>query len=128
MTNQILTFRPGKPLFISTPLGLITLERVEEDRGPGRKSDRKVRFTLPPGCKAFVGDKPEMRKGEMVVATGPGALKPKFSLLAPITNERGELIGVEIPKTLMLEEQSDDGEEAILPGCKAFVVAKTEGS
>jgi hypothetical protein len=100
MTHQTLTFRPGEPIYISTPLGCIVLDRVSG----GRKTERKVKLTLPPGFQAFIGDKPNMREGEMVEELGDG-LKPKFSLLAPILDDRGRIIGVRAPEVLRLEEE-----------------------
>jgi len=116
MNTQVLTFRPQKPIFISTPLGLITLERCEEDK-------RKVKLTLPLDYKAFIGNKPQMRKGEMVKET-PDGLQPKFPMLVPIVNNRGLIVGVEIPRSFTLEEsEKDNGQHS-----RAEAVADSEGS
>ena len=116
MNTQVLTFRPQQPIFISTPLGLITLERCEEDK-------RKVKLTLPLDYKAFIGNKPQMRKRELVEET-PGGLRPKFPMLVPVVNNNGELIGVTIPHSFTLEEsEKDDGQHS-----RAEAVADGQGS
>lgn len=105
MKEQTLAFRPGQPIFIHTPLGLIEIRKTEGKPGEGY---RKVRFTLPEFMTAFIGEKDDLKKTEHVATDADGRLIPKFSLLAPLVNQDGELIGVTAPTSLRLDEQAKE--------------------
>lgn len=108
METQILTLRPNHPLYISTPLGLVTLERVKND-------NRKLKFVLPPGFRAFVGDKPNLRESEFV--DGEGRVKPGFAMKMLVTNENDELVGIQEPTAFRLENNDGNpGTETVADG------------
>ena len=125
MNEQLLAFRPNSPIFISTPFGLITIERVEGKPGDGF---RRVRLRMPKPFQAFVGDKPSLKVNEHVVTDKDGKVIPKFTLLAPLTDENGELIGVISPTALRLDETIIAADEAPVdePAAKEPAVKEPE--
>lgn len=98
METQTLTLRPGEPLFLSTPLGLVTIERV-------KGNNRKLRFTHPPGFIAFVGKKPELRESKFV--DRDGKVRPEFVGKVLVVDAEGKLVDVVAPRSLRLVEESE---------------------
>lgn len=98
MKTQILTLRPGDPLFVSTPFGLLTIERV-------RGNNRKLRFSLPPGFTAFVGKKPALEDSKFVDQNGK--VRPEFIGKVLIADSDGKLVDVAAPRSLRLVEEQE---------------------
>lgn len=105
LKEQVLAFRRKEPIWIMTPVGLIEIHQTADHR--------KLRIILPNAtCRAFVGDKQDLKdQANALVSDG----KPKFDLLAPVTNEAGEMIGVVIPEVLKLREEPKDVTEPVPP-------------
>lgn len=102
MKEQTIAFRPDQPIFVHTPLGIIEITRVEGQPGKGY---RRLKFKLPKFMTAFIGDKDNLKKTEHVKINADGLLIPTFSLLVPMIDEAGELVGVSsTPGTLRLDE------------------------
>ncbi len=99
METQTLTLRPGDPLFISTPFGLLTIERV-------KGNNRKLRFSLPPGFTAFVGEKPELKESKFVDENGK--VKPEFVGKVLLVDSEGKLMDVVAPRSLRLVEEIEN--------------------
>lgn len=104
MKEQTLAFRPDQPIFVHTPLGLIEIARVEGKPGGGY---RRLHFKMPEFMTAFIGAKDNLNKTEHVATDPDGRLIPTFSLLAPLVNQDGEMIGVTAPTSLRLDEGVD---------------------
>ena len=115
MKRQVLTFRPGKELFIHTPLGLITLRRWQDD-------PRKVEFEMPECMTAFLGNKKDLKEFDLV-STKEGKVVPTFDLATPVVGEDGELVGLVVPRVFTLVEKENNDAK----GLDGHTVADSQG-
>ena len=93
----------GDPVYITTPLGVIKIDRAKEDT-------RKLTIHLPAiqGFRAFVGEKPEVQSLPLVSTDSDGHLTPNFDMLAPVLDTEGNMVGVCSPRVFRLEENRKD--------------------
>lgn len=106
MKQQELTFRPDDTIYIRTPLGLITMRRI---KGKGEKHAwRRVEFTLPEFCFAFLGEKEGLKENFDLVEMENGRVVPKFKIAQPVTNAEGEMIGLVEPRSIRIPDREEE--------------------
>lgn len=88
----------GKPLFIETPAGMIT---IEWDRSNVRR--KKLAITMP-GCFTVHRTEDRATKDMKFLRKENGHLVPDYLMLVPVVDDRGEIAGVERPGTLTLAQ------------------------
>lgn len=93
MNRQILELRESRPIVVETPEGLISITIDKK---------RKVKLELPGEMTAHRGEKRALEHLRFLQVDGDGTVRPKYEVLTPRLDDKGRLIGVQMPTPLIV--------------------------
>jgi len=94
MRKQRIEVRPLKPVVIETPEGLIKIQITH---------GRKLMIELPGEMRAWHGEDRAKQNLRFLEIDGD-RVKPKFEVLTPVKDDEGNLVGIDMPEPIYVEQ------------------------